>query len=129
MYQALNILFFIFHISLILFNCLGWVWPKARRLHLLSIGLTWASWILLGIRYGFGYCPLTDWHFEVLRHLGKTDLPSSYLKYLVDTLTGLDVQAGLVDTIAVAGLMASTLIALYLFYFQRKKIKTNKSAL
>ncbi len=120
MLQALNIFFFVFHISLIVFNCMGWIWPRLRRIHLITVGLTWASWIFLGLRYGFGYCPFTDWHWQVLRRLGKTDLPSSYIKYLFDTLTGQDIPAKLADYLTFAGLLIATLIALYLWQLRRK---------
>lgn len=116
MLSALNIFFFVFHIALISFNCFGWLWARARRLHLITIGITWASWIILGFWYGFGYCPLTDWHWQVLQRLGKTDLPASYLKYLFDTITGLNLPADLVDAAAVIGLLLATMIALYLQY-------------
>jgi hypothetical protein len=120
MLQAINIFFFAFHISLIVFNCIGWIWPRLRRVHLITIGLTWASWILLGLWHGFGYCPFTDWHWQVLRRLGKTDLPSSYIKYLFDTLTGQDIPAELADYLTFAGLLIATLIALYLWHRRRK---------
>lgn len=120
MLQALNIFFFVFHISLIVFNCTGWIWPRLRRIHLLTVALTWASWIILGLRYGFGYCPFTDWHWQVLRRLGKTDLPSSYIKYLFDTLTGRDIPANLADYLTFAGLLIATLIATYLWHRRRK---------
>ncbi len=116
MLSALNIFFFVFHIALISFNCFGWLWSRARRFHLISIGITWASWIILGFWYGFGYCPLTDWHWQVLQRLGKTGLPASYLKYLLDTITGLNIPADLVDATAVVGLLLATVIALYLQY-------------
>jgi hypothetical protein len=96
------------------FKALPWI-------HLITIGLTWASWILLGLWYGFGYCPFTDWHWQVLRRLGKTDLPSSYIKYLFDTLTGQDIPAELADYLTFAGLLIATLIALYLWHRRRKE--------
>lgn len=53
--------------------------------------------MILGIFYGFGYCPLTDWHFEVLRKLGVYDLPGSYIKYLIDRIFQTDVNSEMVD--------------------------------
>ena len=31
----------------------------------------------LGAVYGWGYCPCTDWHWDVKRRLGETGLPRS----------------------------------------------------
>jgi hypothetical protein len=59
--------------------------------------------------YQLGYCFLTDWHWDVLRKLGETDLPNSYTKYLADRLTGLDWDAALVDTVTVVGMCVGVL--------------------
>nr|MCU0363436.1 DUF2784 domain-containing protein [Bacteroidales bacterium] len=62
--------------------------------------LTGASWLLLGMIVGNpGYCPLTDWHFSVLERLGQTGLPSSYIKYLADRITGMDINPSLIDSL------------------------------
>ena len=61
-----------------------------------------------------GYCPLTDWHFNILYKLGKTDLPTSYIKYLVDRLTGLDINQSLVDNATLYGFLAALAISLLL---------------
>ncbi len=94
--------FLVFHGTLTLFNVLGWIWTRTRRIHLASIGLTFVSWIGLGMIYGLGYCPLTDWHWEVKRRLGHTDLPASYVKYYVDRVTGGDADPFAVDVAVVA---------------------------
>ncbi len=98
-YEALDIGFFLFHSLLVAFNLTGWIWHKTRRLHLVTISFTCLSWIGLGAFYGFGYCPSTDWHWEVKARLGETNLPASYVKYYLDAATGLDWSAGLVDAI------------------------------
>ncbi|MDX1430622.1 MAG: DUF2784 domain-containing protein [Rhodothermales bacterium] len=110
MYEALDIFFFAFHTTLVGFNLTGWIWKKTRRLHLLTIGLTWLSWLGLGVFYGFGYCPSTDWHWDVKARLGETDLPASYVKYYLDAATGLDWNAALVDA-SVAALGIGALVA------------------
>jgi len=106
----LNIFFFVFHSSLIIFNLFGWIWKKTRLANLIVILLTVFSWTILGIWYGFGFCPCTDWHWQVREKLGYFDMPSSYTKFLIDSLTGLDVKETLVDTLAVT-LLALALVA------------------
>ncbi len=113
-YKILDIFFMVFHTILIIFILFGWIWSKSRRLNLLIILLTAASWTILGIFYGFGYCPLTDWHFSVLEKLGHTGLPSSYIKYIADRLTGSDFEQRLVDIMTMLGLAGSLFISLYL---------------
>jgi len=72
------------------------------------LALTGASWLFLGLIVGtLGYCPLTDWHFSVLEKLGVTDLPSSYVKYLADRLTGLDLNPSLVDNVTLYTFLAA----------------------
>jgi hypothetical protein len=109
MYEFLNVFFFVFHSSLVLFIIVGWIWPKTRRINLVVILLTLFSWFFLGIWYGFGYCPSTDWHWQVRMKLGHYDMPSSYLTFLVRSLTGWDVDKMLVDVFAVVFLLLALL--------------------
>jgi hypothetical protein len=110
--HILDIFFVIFHTSLTLFNLFGWIWKRTRKLNLLTLSLTGASWFFLGMIVGTpGYCPLTDWHFMVLEKLGKTELPDSYIKYLADRLTGSDLNASLVDKFTLYCFLAALLIS------------------
>ncbi|MFH1321306.1 MAG: DUF2784 family protein [Bacteroidota bacterium] len=113
MYWLLDIFFLFFHSFLIIFNLFGWVWKKTRKANLVLLLLTGLSWFVLGIWYGIGYCPLTDWHWEVLRYLGNNNLPGSYVKYLVDRITGLDIDAGVVDIMVVIFFFAALIASVY----------------
>lgn len=93
MLQVLNIGFIIFHTALIVFNLTGWMWKKTRRLNLITLLLTAFSWGVLGFWYGFGYCPCTDWHWQVRRALGFGDMPRSYIEFLAEWWTGLEFAA------------------------------------
>ncbi len=59
--------------------------------------ITAFSWFILGLWYGFGYCFCTDWHYQVKMKLGHTDMPPSYVKFLIDSLTGLDMDDKMMD--------------------------------
>jgi len=109
-YEFLNIFFFAFHSILILFNLFGWIWKKTRLLNLISLLLTLGSWVILGIWYGWGYCPCTDWHWKVRMELGYYDMPASYIKFLADTFTGMDWNPVLIDTLT-AVLFAAALLS------------------
>jgi Protein of Unknown function (DUF2784) len=112
-YHILDIFFVVFHSSLILFNLFGWIWRKTRIFNLITLSITGASWLFLGLIYGtLGYCPLTDWHFSILYKLGKTGLPNSYIKYLADRLTGLNIDASLVDKVTLYAFLIAFMLSL-----------------
>lgn len=96
-FHIANYFFYIFHTVLIVFNLFGWLVPKWRKLNLITLLITFASWLLLGIWKGWGYCFLTDWHYQILHQLGKTGLPDSYIAFLTEELTGWLPDIGLVN--------------------------------
>ena len=109
LYQVLHIFFWIFHLFVTLFNLLGWVHPKTRRANAALLTLTLISWVGLGYFYGWGYCILTDWHWQVMVKLGMTGLPNSYIKYMIDTLTGLDAGPAAVETGTLVGMIVAVI--------------------
>ena len=113
MYAFLDKFFFVFHSSLILFILFGWLWKKTRLANLILILLVAFSWFILGIWYGYGYCPCTDWHWQVRAELGIYDMPSSYTKFLVDSLTGWNVSPKWVDVFTLVLLVAAFGASLY----------------
>ncbi|MGQ9471949.1 MAG: DUF2784 family protein [Candidatus Aminicenantales bacterium] len=106
-YQSLNIFFFIFHSCLIIFNLFGWLWRKTRLANFIVIGLTLSSWFLLGLRFGYGYCPFTDWHWQVREKLGFRESPPSYTAFLVRELTGWEPGDTLVNSLTLGLLIAA----------------------
>jgi hypothetical protein len=96
---ALDYFFLLFHTSLIFFNLFGWIWPKTRKWNLLCLLATAFSWFVLGIRYGFGYCICTDWHWQILTARGIRNLPNSYITYLIERFSGIHPDEKLVDII------------------------------
>ncbi|MCY4399270.1 MAG: DUF2784 domain-containing protein [Gemmatimonadetes bacterium] len=113
-YRMLDVLFVVVHTLLVGFNMLGWAWRRTRRLHLIAISATLLSWFGLGLKYGWGYCPLTDWHWDVKRALGETGLPASWLKYYLDLVTGLDWSAALVDGLVIGSALAALALSVVL---------------
>jgi hypothetical protein len=115
MLKLLDFFFIAFHTLLVFFNLFGWIHRKTRLLNLITLSLTGSSWFLLGIFYGMGYCPLTDWHFKVLTKLGEKDLPASYIEYMAERFLPWDVSSKTVDLLTVvlyfsALIMAVTLV-------------------
>ena len=112
LYRLYDILFVVFHTALIMFILLGWVSGKTQRLHLVAVCATLLSWFGLGVVYGWGYCPLTEWHWQVKRMLGETALPASWIKYYVDRITGIDWSAAVVDTLVVGSALAALVLSI-----------------
>lgn|SRR5690554_5238455 len=114
LYWFLNVFFFIFHFALIVFNLFGWIIPKFRKLHLISIGITAFSWLVLGAIYGWGYCFLTDWHYQIRNDLGLSVDSPSYIHFLLLKLgiEGISAEAtNIVTAVVFAGLVViSTII-------------------
>lgn len=114
MLHVLDVFFFVFHSGLVLFNLFGWIWKRTRKWNLITILLTGGSWFVLGIWYGWGFCPCTDWHWQVREALGHTEMPGSYMKFLADTNTGMNWDANLVDTLTIVGLVAAFVVSVAL---------------
>jgi len=119
MLQVLDHILFWAHILIISFNLFGWLVPVFRKWHLLVAGVTLLSWLVLGIWFGFGYCFLTDWHWQVKQALGESSLPSSFVKYFIDGYTNIDMNARSVDVLTVAGFSVAILFSIYVNYFRK----------
>ena len=121
LYPLYDLLLVVFHTALIVFNVFGWAWRRTRRAHLVTISATLLSWFGLGIAYGWGYCPLTDWHWQVKRALGETGLPASWVKYYLDQLTGVAWNAGLVDGLVIGTALAALVLSVVLNMRDRRR--------
>ena len=96
MLRFLDVLLTFAHLALVLFNLFGWIPKATRKAHLITIGLTAASWLVLGIWFGTGYCPLTDWQWDVKEQLGERNLPPNFIEYWAEKLTGRDYDTSFV---------------------------------
>lgn len=97
-----------------------------RIWNLITLGLTGASWTLLGLVVGtVGYCPLTDWHFRILEKLGERNLPDSYVMYLIKRTTRIEIDSILVDKLTLYFFLSALLFSLIFnlrdYIRQRKK--------
>ena len=112
--HALNYFFFIFHTAFIFFNTVGWLFTKTRKWNLITLLLTGFSWFVLGIWHGWGYCPCTDWHWEVRHQLGYHDMSWSYNQFLILKLTGIDFSVALVNNVTVVVFFVSLILSIAL---------------
>ena len=100
----LNVGFFVFHTMWIVFNCVGWAWRRTRPWHVAAVAVTALSWFGLGVWYGWGYCPCTDWHWQVRARLGYDD-PPSYIQLLIRQLTGIELAPDWANALALGTLL------------------------
>jgi Protein of Unknown function (DUF2784) len=120
LYQIANVLFFVFHICLILFNLFGWLFKPLRKWNLITLMLTAFSWFALGAFYGFGYCFLTDWHWQIREKLGYPNPFNSYIQFLITSLFPISVSEQLVN-ILTATLFFAALIMSLISNLKRRK--------
>ncbi len=102
------------------FNAVGWAWRSTRRVHLVAVGITLLSWFGLGLAYGWGYCPLTDWHWRVKRALGEGPLPASWIEWALERVTGADWSSAFVDRLAASGVAAALALSAILHARDRR---------
>ncbi len=113
LYKIANLFFFVFHVALILFNLFGWIFKPLRKWNLLTLGLTTFSWVGLGFFYGFGYCFLTDWHWQVREELGYAITSHSYIHFLITTLFPISISERVVDILTVTLFLVAVCLSLY----------------
>ena len=114
MYYLLNIFFFVFHTVFTLFNMVGWLFSKTRKLNLITLLLTAFSWFVVGMWKGIGFCYCTEWHWQVREHLGYTDQTNSYIHFLILKLTGANLSVSLVETATMIGFAISLIMSVWL---------------
>src|SRR6185295_2709934 len=120
MLKLLDIFLTILHLVIILFNLFGWIFRSTRKLHLVSVFVTAASWFILGIWFGMGYCPVTDWQWSVKEKLGERNLPSNFIEYFAEKISGRDFSPQLVDTAIAVCFGLAVLLSLYVNFVRRK---------
>lgn len=121
MLQVLDILLYTIHILVILANSFLWIWKRTRKIHLVIISLTGFSWFVMGIWYGWGYCFLTDWEWDIKRRMGESGLPNSFIHYWVNESMGLDISTGTLDILTVLVFAVAFILSVILNWHDLKK--------
>jgi hypothetical protein len=98
----------------ILSNMFLWIWRRTRKIHLAVISLTAFSWFVMGIWYGWGYCFLTDWEWDIKRQLGETDLPNSFIHYFVNNSLKLAISPAILDALTIMVFTIAILLSVFL---------------
>lgn len=121
-YLLLDWFFTLLHLIIIGFNLLGWIWPSTRKLHLVIVALTLGCWLILGIWHGLGYCPITDWQWQIKEKLGEVNLPNSFIKYYADKISGQDISSSLIDIVTGVSFALAVILTIYVNFIKRKRI-------
>lgn len=115
--RFLDFLLTLLHLLIIGFNLFGWIWKPLRKAHFISVVLTAASWLILGYWFGIGYCPITDWQWQVKEQLGESGLPDSFIKYFADKVSGKNISSSLVNTLTAVCFAAAAAVSVYVNFF------------
>ncbi len=121
--HILDFFFTLLHLFIIGFNLLGWIWPATRKLHFVVVLLTAGSWLILGIWYGLGYCPITDWQWQIKEQLGETNLPNSFIKYYADKWSGRDISSDFIDAVTVISFALAAFLSVYVNFIRRQRFQ------
>lgn len=104
LYLAGDILLFLLHTSIVLWNLIGGFFPSLRNFHLFTLLAVLFSWIVLGYWYGWGYCFLTEWHFALREKRGIYDPYDNFLQLLFGT-AGISLSSRTAKNLALGGFL------------------------
>jgi hypothetical protein len=97
--KVVNLCFHLIHLAIIFFFMFGWLFDTLRLAHLILSFLILLSWCGLGIFFGFGYCLATDLQWKVKKRLNQEPSTEFYVKYMVDKVTGRDMNPSIINSI------------------------------
>src|ERR1700687_5950922 len=117
----IDVLFTLLHLVIIGFNLLGWIWPSTRKLHFIGIVVTAGCWFILGIWFGVGYCPITDWQWQIKEKVGGNNLPDSFIEYCVDKISGNSISGALVHTMTAVCFFLAMILSVYVNFFRKRR--------
>jgi hypothetical protein len=126
MLHFLDVLLTLVHFGIVGFNLFGWIPKATRKAHFISIVLTAASWFILGIWFGTGYCPFTDWQWRVKERLGERNLPANFIEYYAEKITGKDFDPAIINNLITICFALAALLSIYVNFILARR-KTNAS--
>lgn len=116
---AADRLLYLAHLATMLFIVFGWMLPATRMANWYLIVLTFVSWFGLGYLFGFGFCLITGIQAKIRRRLGYREPMDSFVKHLLDRLTGRDLNPLHVEIGTQAGLYLSAAASAYVNFLHR----------
>jgi Protein of Unknown function (DUF2784) len=89
---AADRLLYLAHLAAMAFIVFGWMLPATRMANWYLIVLTFVSWFGLGLVFGFGFCLITGIQSKIRQRLGYSEPMDSFVKHVLDRLTGRDLN-------------------------------------
>ena len=108
------------HIIIIVFNLFGWIFPAARKAHFICITITEFCWFILGIWFGWGYCPLTDWQWRIKEQLGETNLPASFITWFANKIPGMRFGDTFINLLTLILFISAMIVSVYFNFLKRR---------
>lgn len=125
MLYFLDVLFTLLHLIIILFNLFGWIFPATRKANFICIAVTAFSWFGLGIWFGWGYCPLTEWQWHIKEELGQANLPASFITWFADKITGRRFSDSFINIITLSFFLLAAIFSVYYNFLKPRKKNRN----
>jgi len=116
---AADRLLYLAHLATMLFIAFGWMLPATRLANFYLIVLTFVSWFGLGLVFGFGFCLITGIQSKIRQRLGHATPMDSFVKDLLDRLTGRDLNPLHVEIGTQAGFYISAAASAYVNFWHR----------
>jgi hypothetical protein len=121
MLRILDIFLTLFHLAIVGFNLFGWIPKRTRKANFILIVLTAASWFLLGIWYGMGYCPVTEWQWQVKEKLGETNIPNNFIEYISEKVFNRDFDTALIGIVTTVCFALAAAASVYVNFILPKR--------
>jgi hypothetical protein len=67
-----------------------------------------------------GYCPVTDWQWRIKEQLGEHNLPSNFVEYLAEKISGIDFSTQVVNTLIGVCFGVAASLSVYVNFFRKK---------
>jgi len=116
---AADRLLYLTHLAAMLFIVFGWMLPATRLANWYLIVLTFVSWFGLGLVFGFGFCLITGIQSKIRQRLGYREPMDSFVKHVLDRLTGRDLNPLHVEIGTQASFYASAAASAYVNFLHR----------
>lgn len=125
-YETYLLLGHFFVIIIILF---GWTFRSTRLWSRWVVYLTVFFWVAVGLAIGDpGYCPLTEWMWDIKRELGEKDLPHSFITYALRQygFTPIEWKVELFSWVVLMAIFALCLLMQFIERFERLREEAAK---
>ena len=126
MLHFLDALLTLLHVLIITINLFGWILPATRKFHFAFIVITAFCWFILGIWFGMGYCPITDWQWRIKEQLGERNLPASFITYYINKITHKNFSDSFINIFTLIFFVLAALLSVYFNFIKKKKLQSSQ---